>query len=100
MTNRHLATGPTIMNSNDSSDPLPRAHEGERAGRGVTHSEAVLVNGVGLIVEHEAPEPEPVVHLAPKMSKRTRARLRRLRRELSAEFGESWNVSRGANNGA
>ena len=87
------------MFSNDSSDSLLRAHESERAGHGVTHSEAVFINGVGLIVEHETPKPEPVVHLAPKMSKRARARLRRLRRELSAEFGESWSVSRGVNTG-
>lgn len=99
MPKRHLATGATVMFSNDSSDSLLRAHDTERAGHGVTHSEAVFINGVGLIVEHETPEPEPVTHLAPKMSKRARARLRRLRRELSAEIRQSWGDSRGTNSG-
>ena len=87
------------MFSNDSSDSPLKAHDSERAERVVTHSEAVVINGVGLIVEHETPEPEPLVHLAPKMSRRARARLRRLRRELSAEFGQSWGDSKGAKTG-
>ena len=88
------------MFSNDTSDLPVKAHDTDRAGRGLTQSEAVIINGLGLIVEHETPEPEPVVRSTPKMSKRARARLRRLRRQLSAEFMESRLVSRGGSIGS
>ena len=87
------------MSSNDLSGSRPGAGLDARAARTVKRSEPVFINGVGLIIEHEQPEPEPLVHLQPKMSKRARARLRRLRRELSASFGESWTISGGAATG-